>query len=822
MKILKFGGSSVGTIERIQNVMQIIKRSAKQDKIAVVSSAFQGVTDLLIEAAFLAKDGHESYKELFKEIETKHIKFTQILISPKNQSRVIAQVKILLNELEDVLYGIFLIQECSPRAKDAIMSFGERLSCTIISYALRELKIKAEYCDARDLVITDSNYNQANIQFKSTYRNVRKYFRQIKNKIPIITGFIGRDENGVTTTIGRSGSDYTASFFGAALKVKSIEIWTDVSGVLSADPRKVPDAFSLKQVSYKEAMELSHFGAEVIHPLTMIPAIEKRIPIVIKNTFQPDHPGTTIAKKTGQTDNAVKGISSIENITLINVQGSGMIGIPGIAERIFGALARTNINVILISQASSEHSVCFAVDEHDGPKAQKVLKKEFALEIKVDYIHKIEVIPNMTIIAVVGEAMQGTIGISGQLFRSLGKNGISVVAIAQGSSELNISFVIHGNQEIKALNTIHDEFFFHKTQLHLFIIGTGIVGSKLLDQLAEQTELLKNKGIEIFIHSIGDSKKMLLTPGTINLKNWQGKIKKSKTKSDLNILIKEMSTFNFHNCVFVDCTGSDKVAKQYPEIFKKSISIVTPNKKGAAGSMAHYRKLHELSKQYKVKYFYETNVGAGLPIIHTLRDLIHSGDKILKIEGILSGTLSYIFNIFNSKKSFSDIIKKAQENGFTEPDPRDDLSGMDVARKLLILGREIGLDLEMKDIHVQNLTPADCRKVNDMKTFYQKLKQHDDTFAKQAKKAEKENKVLRYVGTVKTNHAKGRTSQIEASLKAYPQDHPFANLKGSDNMIIITTKRYKKTPLIIQGPGAGADVTASGVFADILKIAHHF
>lgn len=814
MKILKFGGSSVGSIDSIENVITLIKKSAKKDKIAVVSSAFQGVTDKLIEAAFLAKDGHESYKEMFIVISQQHISFTKKLISIKNQNKALIQVKEMLSELENLLYGIFLIRECSLSAKDHIMSFGERLSNTIIASVLKDKKINAEFCDARNLVLTDSNHGFANIDFKKTNASIKKYFRD-KKEICIITGFIGSNEKGITTTLGRSGSDYTASIFGAALGVKVIEIWTDVNGILSADPRKVPEAFSLKGVSYEEAMEMAHFGAKVIYPRTMIPAAKKGIPIIVKNTFDPNNPGTTISKKSDKTNKAIKGISSIKNIAIINVLGGGMMGVPGIAKRIFGTLFRNNINVILISQASSEHSVCFAVNAQDAEKTKKVLKDEFKFEIHTDYIQKIEVLKDMTIIAVVGQSMKGSIGVSGKVFQSLAENNINIIAIAQGSSELNISFVVDKKNETKALNAIHDKFFFHKNQLHLFIVGTGVVGGKLIDQLEKQIPVLKEKGIEVIVHGIANGKKMLITAGKINLKNWRSKIQKAKTNSNLDEMILEIADFRFHNSVFVDCTGSEDIVKYYPIIFKKGISIVTPNKKGASGSYKQYKNLHDLAKENKVKYFYETNVGAGLPIIDTVRNLINSGDQIIKIEGVLSGTLSYIFGNLNSKKTFSSIVQEAQSKGFTEPDPRDDLNGIDVARKLLILAREIEYPMEMKQIKVENLTPKDCRSVKDINEFYKKLKTHDKEFSKRVITAEKKNEVLRYVASFEKGKAK-------AEIKTYPKNHPLANLKPTDNIIVITSERYKNNPLIVQGPGAGADVTASGVFADIIKIAHHF
>jgi bifunctional aspartokinase / homoserine dehydrogenase 1 len=816
MIVLKFGGSSIGTPERIDNVIKILSSYLdKKKKIAVVISAFHGITDALIKMSELAAIGNPDYLVRFKELEARHLKAIKELISIKSQSKALSTTKLTLNELEDVLNGVFLIKELSPKTADFIMSFGERLSAYIISQTLIDRNYNAEFLDSRQLVKTDNNFGNAHVLFPITNKNIRNYFKT-HNKLQVITGFIGSTLKNETTTLGRGGSDFSVSIFGSALNSEEIEIWTDVDGVLTTDPKKVKKAFPLKSLSYEEAMELSHFGAKVIHPPTMQPALDKRIPIRIKNTFNPSFPGTLVSKKSESNNFLIKGISSIDNIALIRVQGSGMIGVAGIAQRIFSALAANKISIILITQASSEHSLCFAVLPHHASLARQAIENELRLEINDKLINKILVEDNLSIIAVVGENMRQTPGISGRVFQALGKNGVNIAAIAQGSSELNISTVIRRADESKALNALHDAFFLSSIKsINIYLVGTGLIGSTLLEQIKNQKEYLSQEyHLNIKVNAMANSRKMIFNQHGLNISEWKTLFNESKKKTNLNKFIETMTEINLPNSIFIDCTASEEVVAKYPEILNSSISVVTPNKKANAKNLAFYQKLRKNALNHNVKFLYETNVGAGLPIINTISDLVSSGDEVEKIEGVLSGTLSYIFNSFKDGKSFSETIVEAKKKGYTEPDPREDLNGMDVARKLLILAREVGLELELKNIKVQNLIPPPARKTKSVDEFFKILKKFDSQFEEKRREAEKKGKVLRYI-------AKLENKKAEISLEEVDEKHPFFSLTGSDNILSITTRHYHERPIVIKGPGAGADVTAAGVFADILRISHY-
>jgi aspartokinase/homoserine dehydrogenase 1 len=816
MKILKFGGSSIGDTGKIKNVIEIVKKSIGENKrIAVVFSAFHKVTDNLLKMGQLAASYNTDYIELFKKLEDRHISMAQELLAVQTQSTAIANLKYTLNELEDVLHGVYLIAELSPRTLDFILSFGERLSAYFMANVLMDSNVDCEYLDARTLVKTDEGFGAAKVDFDATYKNIRSYFNSHK-KFQVITGFIGSTGINETTTLGRGGSDYTAAIFGAALNAKEIEIWTDVDGVLTADPKKVKKAFPLENLTYEEAMELSHFGAKVIHPPTMHPAMEKKIPIRIKNTFNPDFEGTLINDKSGSNNFSIKGISSIDDIALLRVQGGGMVGVAGIAQRIFSALAGKKINIILITQASSEHSLCFAVLPKYSTAAKKAIQQELYYEIKEKLILEPVVETGLSIIAVVGENMRRTPGISGKIFQALGKNGVNIVAIAQGSSELNISTVISRNYEAKALNALHDAFFLSIVKtVNLFVVGTGLVGGTLLRQMNIQTDFLGREYLlNVKIIGLANSRKMLIDPNSIDPENWNDRLNLEGTKTNLDVMIDWMKKLNLPNSIFVDCTASDKVSGQYKEILDANISVVTPNKRANAGSFEYYQALKQSALKHNVKFLYETNVGAGLPIINTLTDLVSSGDKVLKIQGVMSGTLSYIFSSYKDGKSFSQIVKEAKEKGFTEPDPREDLNGMDVARKLLILARETGLSLELKDIKVENLVPGPVRKSNSIEEFFKKLAEYDKKFEEKRKRAADKGNVLRYVANLE--NGKG-----EISLQEVNSTHPFYSLSGSDNIFAIYTTHYREHPIVIKGPGAGADVTAAGVFADIIRISNY-
>lgn len=812
MKVMKFGGSSIGTPERVKYVTDIIKEAANNnDTVAVVLSAFGNSTDQLVEMSRIAGSGEIQYKELLGNFIGVHSQFISTLVE-QNQTKVLQTVNLSFEELKDILHGIFLVRELSARTLDFVMSFGERLSCFIVSESLKDSIEKIHFLDTRNIIKTDENFGAAKVDFKLSNRNLNEYFKS-HSGLSIITGFIGSAENSETTTLGRGGSDYTASIVAAALNAEEIEIWTDVDGVMTADPKKVPKAFSIEHLTYEEAMEMSHFGANVIHPPTMQPALNEKIPIIIRNTFNKAFAGTIISDENTPGTYLIKSVTSIPEVALFRVQGSGMIGVTGTAMRVFGTLARAGINIILITQVSSEHSICFAVAPNVSDRAKKIIEEEFTLEIKTNQIDPPVVERNLAVIAVVGENMRETPGISGCLFQALGKNGINVITIAQGSSELNISIVVPKQDETKALNAIHDSFFLSETRsINLFVVGAGLVGSTLLKQLNDHYHFLKKeKQIEIKLVALTNTRKNVFNVNGIPIEDWQKYLDDSEENADLNSFINSMIAQNLPNSVFVDCTSSDEIVKFYKKIIDASISIVTPNKKANSGSFDLYSKLKKAASGSGAKFLYETNVGAGLPVIGTLNDLLGSGDKILKIEAVLSGTLSYIFNSFSGEKTFSKVVYMAMKNGYTEPDPRDDLNGIDVARKLLILAREIGMSLELNDIKVENLVPERCKSAPTVEKFFEELEKADLDFEIRRKSAEKEERVLRYIAILENGDAR-------VTLQTVDSNHPFYNLSGSDNIISFTTDRYHDRPLVIKGPGAGAEVTAAGLLADIIRI----
>ncbi len=815
MKVLKFGGTSVGSSESIKLAVGIIKQYIDQNQdIAVVVSAMSGVTNTLIETGDLAAGNDERYIENLKNLENKHFQTVKELLKIKNQSSILAQVKKLTNELEELMHGVYLLKEISPRTLDLILSFGERLSCHIMNAYAQQEGLNSELLDARKLIKTDDRFGKARVKKDLTFQNIQEYFKENK-ETHIITGFVSSTEKGETTTLGRGGSDYTAAIFGAALHAEEIEIWTDVDGVMTTDPRKVKKAFSLKELTYVEAMEMSHFGAKVIYPPTLQPAFEKRIPLRIRNTFNPDFPGTTIREVAEKGDYLIKGISSIEGISLINLQGSGMVGVAGVSSRLFTALAENEISVIMITQASSEHSICIAVDPKESKKAKKIIDQEFKNEINTGKIEESIIEENLSIVAIIGENMRNTPGIAGTMFEAMGKNGINISAIAQGSSEVNLSIVIHTKDLAKALNTIHEVFFLSDVKtLNVFLVGVGLIGGTLLNQIANQHEyLLNTQLLKINIVALANSKKMMFNPDGIDLKNWKEQLLSSTEKSDMQAFVDKMVEMNLSNSVFTDCTSNPIVVDYYDEILKRSISITTPNKLAGSGPYSRFKTLKETAFKNGIKYLYETNVGAGLPVITTLNDLMQSGDKVLKIEGVLSGTLSYIFNSFKKGTKFSEVVKTAKEKGFTEPDPRDDLNGMDVARKILILSREVGLNMELDHVKIDNILPESCLDAKTVDDFFIELEKTNDHFDELLNKAEEQNKVLRFI-------AKMENGAATVSLQSVDINNPFYSLSGSDNMISFTTDRYNERPLVIKGPGAGAEVTAAGVFAEIISLSH--
>jgi aspartokinase/homoserine dehydrogenase 1 len=815
MKVLKFGGSSVANPERIKSVIDILLAYIEKEKIAVVFSAFGGVTDSLIQLSTMVLAGDVGYKVQLEQLEKRHLEAVRELVDIQKQSSVIAQVKFTINELEDILHGIFLVKERTLRSLDYIMSFGERLSAYVIAEAINGRNIKSEFLDSRTIVRTDNNFGYAKIDFKKTNELIQGYFNR-HTDLQVITGFIGSSASGETTTIGRSGSDYTAAIFAAALDATSLEIWTDVDGMMTADPRKVKKAFTVKEMTYEEAMELSHFGAKVIFPATMQPAMGKKIPIWIKNTFNPTFPGSVISANANGKSLIIKGVSSMGNISLFSVQGSGLQGVVGVSMRLFGTLAKEKINVILISQASSEHSICFAIETSFSTQAKAAIEKEFHYEILNGEMDPIAVENDLTIVAIVGEGMKHNPGTSGRMFNALGRSGINVHAIAQGSSELNISVVIRQADTSKALNVLHEAFFLSDRKvLNVFLVGTGLIGKELVKMMDLQfAKLASQNHLEINLVGIANSKKMLFNADGITLMQAVDTMLKSGESMSLLAYYEKMESLNLSNSIFVDCTSSEEVAGFYDRILSSNISIVTPNKKANSGSLERYKKLKSTTAKRGVKFLYETNVGAGLPVINTLNDLLISGDKALRIEAVLSGTLNFIFSSFAEGMQFSEVVKEAKERGFTEPDPRDDLNGMDVARKALILAREIGLDLELSDIEVENLVPEECRSEMKVGEFFERLASFNSDFDELRDHAQRKNEKLRYMAILEGGKAKVSLASVGAS-------HPFYTLSGSDNIILLTTERYKERPMVIRGPGAGAEVTAAGVFADVIRIGNY-
>ncbi|MBI2833322.1 MAG: bifunctional aspartate kinase/homoserine dehydrogenase I [Acidobacteria bacterium] len=818
MKILKFGGSSLASPNRIKAVGRIVLNEADTHPLVVVVSAFEGVTNQLLACARLADGGDPAYERLYEEIARRHRAALDHLVGGRRNRRTRAAIDRLLGELREILHGISLLRYAPARALDMTASFGERLSAPIVA-AMLDRSRPARSADARQFIVTDDRFTRANVIFGKTNQATRAYFKRASGTrrpdrpIPIVTGFIGATEDGRTTTIGRDGSDYTAAIVGAALGASAIEIWTDVDGVLSADPRAVPAAFVLPHMTYEEAMEMSYFGAKVLHPAAIAPAVAKGIPIHIKNTLNPAAPGTLISRSQGDWDGVAKGITSVDDITLLTLRGLAMVGVPGTAERLFRTLAARRVNVILISQASSEHTICFAVSRADAAEATRAVQAEFRFELQHS-LTTLEQRPDQSIVAVVGERMKGTPGVSGKVFGSLGRHNINVSAIAQGASERNISCVIDSAQQVRALNVIHQAFFEKCKRLALVVVGVGNIGGALLRQLHQQRGYLLERGFDVRAVAVANSKRFMVAADGLNLARWREALAEAPHRMNPEALVRAIASLGLTNAALVDCTAADAVVDAYPDFINAGLHIITPNKRANVLPWRRYANLMDLVRTRQKHLLCEANVGAGLPVLSTLNDLMASGDVIVKVEGILSGTLSYLFNTFDGTRPFSALVRDAHRLGFTEPDPRRDLSGEDVARKLLILARQMGLQMDITDVRAESLIPRRLRTGPFSDRFFSAFARSDAEMAGRFARARAGHRVLRYTGRLEKGKA-------VAGLEEYRADHPFAATKGSDNVIAFTTNRYAHTPLVVQGPGAGADVTAMGVFSDILKLLYY-
>lgn len=810
MKVLKFGGTSVGSVKSILCLKRIVEREARRQPVVVVVSALGGITDKLLSTAQFALRGDDRYKEEFDAMVARHHKMIDTIITePKKREDLFNAVDALFEQLKSIYYGVYLIHDLSEKTQNAIVSYGERLSSNITAALIKNAKL----LDAREFIKTEHKNNKNVLDSELTARLVCDAFKELP-KISVVPGFISRDEHtGETTNLGRGGSDYTAAIIAAALDAEVLEIWTDVDGFMTADPKVIRTAYTINELSYKEAMELCNFGAKVIYPPTIYPVCVKNIPIKVKNTFNPDNPGTIIKEKASNDSKAIKGISSISGTTLITVTGLSMVGVIGVNRRIFTALAVNGISVFLVSQASSENSTSIAVKDSDAEEAVKVLDAEFAKEIETGAMFPMHAESGLATIAIVGENMKHTPGIAGKLFGTLGRSGISVIACAQGASETNISFVVSGKSLRKSLNVLHDSFFLSEYNvLNLFICGVGTVGNKLIEQIQSQYEELKlNRRLKLNVVGIASSTHAIFNRDAIDLDNFHELLQHSD-ESNTAHLRDEVIGMNIFNSVFVDCTASKEVAALYQEFLEHNISVIAANKIAASSDYGSYVRLKKTALARGVKFRFETNVGAGLPIIGTINDLCNSGDRILKIEAVLSGTLNFIFNEISADVPFSETVRRAKEQGYSEPDPRIDLSGTDVVRKLVILTREAGYKVEIDDVEKHLFIPEALFN-GTLDDFWKNLPQLDDGFEQRRKQLEAEGKRWRFVAKMDMGHT-------SVSLQEVEKGHPFYNLEGSNNIVMLTTERYKEYPMLIQGYGAGASVTAAGVFANIMSIAN--
>ena len=823
MQVLKFGGSSVGSADAISKVIAIVTESIKKEPTIVVVSAMSGVTDQLLMLAQSAAQGNEAYKTIIENIEQKHLEAVRALLPIQAQSATLSMVKQIINELEANCEGLFMLKELSNRMQDKIVSYGEILSSKIIAATFESKGIKQQWVDSRLLIKTNSNFLNAVVDKELTAKTIQAYFSAAENNkfdVYMAPGFIASDADNNTTTLGRGGSDYTGAIYAAAVKASALEIWTDVSGMMTADPRMVQNAKEIPQISYQEAMELSHFGAKVIYPPTIQPVMQQNIPVWIKNTFEANHPGTIIQNESPRDTNFIRGISSIKDICLLSLEGSGMVGIPGFSKRLFDALAKKQINIILITQSSSEHSICVGVNAQDAHVAKIAVDAEFEQEIATQKVDPLIVEKDVAILALVGEQMKNHPGVSGKMFGVLGRNGINVRAIAQGSSEKNITAVIATADVKKAINVLHEEFFETSyKQVNVYLAGAGNVGGKLIEQIKKQIPYLqKTLRLQINIVGIANSKKQLINIEGIDLASWRDQLAAAPA-GGINDYVQKILENNLRNSIFVDVTAHDTVANVYSSLLGKAVSVVACNKIACSSPYENYAKLKSLARQFGASFLFETNVGASLPIIGTLNDLIRSGDNIQKIEAVLSGTLNFVFNNYaggSDGKSFAQVVKQAQKEGYTEPDPRLDLGGTDVMRKIMILAREAGTKLEMSDIVNEGFLPASCFN-GSVDDFYAEMEKQEAHFKKIYDAAAAEGCKLKFVAKYEIGEDGKTTAKV--GLQHIQPSSDFYHLYGKDNLVLFYSMRYPELPLVIKGAGAGADVTASGVFADIIRAA---
>jgi aspartokinase/homoserine dehydrogenase 1 len=813
-KVHKFGGTSVANADCFRRVAQIVL-SQEQENLAVVVSAMKGTTDQLFELIDFAQRGAGVDTSLV-DIRHRYGTTCRELLEPAQAQKLLDRFERDLDDISSVLSALSLVRSASHRSRDLISGYGEIWSARLLTALLQSQAgddREVRFVNARDVLVIEPGEMGPIVVWEQTRPRLAKFADSNFSGILVITGYVATDREGLPATLGRNGSDYSASIFAALLDAEEVSIWTDVDGVMSGDPRRVPEARVIEEISYNEAMELAYFGAKVIHPQTMAPVVACGIPIRIRNTFNPDFPGTRIAARGDNAQAVVKGISGVESVALINLEGAGMIGVPGTADRLFGALRDAGISVMMISQGSSEHSICFAVKESEANRVRRVVELAFRVELGEGLVQRVEVTTGCSIIAVVGDGMSGIPGSAGKFFRTLGSAGINVRAIAQGASERNISAVIDARDTTRALRAVHSSFYLSAKTVSIGIVGPGLVGGALLDQIAEQAPRLRERfNLDLRIRAICRSSGGVFEERRVDLEKWRALMEAGNAEANLENIADHVQADHLPHSVIIDCSASEQVAARYAEWLGRGIHVITPNKRAHSGPMDYYRKLQATARASNTHFLYEATVGAGLPVIQTLKDLVETGDTINSISGIFSGTLAYLFNVYDGSRPFSEIVREAKALGYTEPDPRDDLSGMDVARKAVILAREAGLELELADIVVESLAPAALANAS-VEEFLERLPDFDAPMAERVAAAQHNGRVLRYVANIDVAAA---TANV--SLTEFERDHPFANISLTDNIVQFVTRRYSENPLIVRGPGAGPDVTAAGIFADLLRL----